>query len=273
MSNPDNNGRPGRDPLEALLAKAGITMEELMALADGVELAPDREDAVYAALKDCPELIPVLRGFRFTNSESFRAPFDRVTAEPLPDRLLEPLRKREERPRATQPRRFRFGLPGFGGLRLQALAVAAVAAVALAIWLPGYFGGQSQEYGSFQEVLEKSPTGTVVQLARHLSMKPTMTYDTRLNRWCREYEFLIGDDAWQGGQACRESDGRWRNRHATHPKLRTAAEPPGKKVYSPASGPNGELEAARRAIIDKAPLKREDEAGVMHRGWERKDTP
>jgi hypothetical protein len=262
------------EELLALLAQLDITLEELMAFADGV-LAPERQDVICDAIKAHPQLIEVVRAFLYTKG-ALPILYAKVGDEPIPDQMLATVLGSRQAPRPEPPKRFRFSPPFLGRYRAQVFAVAGLAALIVAAGLPAYLVGQvvgaPERRGvpapaALQRALEKTPTGeTTALLKDKLSLRPTMTYDTAHKLWCREYELRYGEELWQGGRACRRPDGEWRVWHATDLEVRP---PPKRDSYETASGSENGLAQTRREIIAGSPLRLEMEKKVIERAWSR----
>jgi hypothetical protein len=262
------------EELLALLAQLGITLEEMMAFSDGV-LAPERQDVICDAIKAHPRLIEVVREFLYTKG-ALPVVYEKLRAEPVPDRVLTTIFGSQRAPMAEPPKRFRFSPPFFGRYRAQVFAVAGLAALIVAAGLPAYLVGQvvggPERRGvaapaTLQQALERTKTGdTVALLEDKLSLKPTMTYDTAHKLWCREYELRYGEDLWQGGRACRKPDGEWRVWYSTDPEVR----PPDKQnSYRAAGEAEKGLNESRREIIAGSPLRLGDEDKLIGGGWRR----
>ncbi len=251
------------DPLAPVLAKAGITMEELMAYADGV-LAPDRRAAVRAALEGHPDLMQLLETFLFTKG-AFVRPFDELLSKPVPRKLVKAARGRGW----PSIRELWRGLyPPNPAFRTAVFAVA-LAAVVLAGWLVSHpppenvvFLDESGLVPSqlLQRALEETPSGRSTRIAKHLSIRPKLTFYGKQKSWCRQYDLVWDSKLQAGGLACRGEDGVWR----VH--VGTGALPAAGDIQ-PADEQEKILQDARRGIIDGTSLRLSEEEDLIRNGW------
>jgi hypothetical protein len=252
------------DPWEQLLQKAGITMEELMAYADGV-LGPDRRADVRSALEHHPELMQLLETFLFTKG-AFVRPYDELLAKPVPRRLINAARGR----RWPSIRELVRGLYAPNPAFRTAMLAVALAAIVLAAWLlrpplPGnvVILDESGVVPSqpLQRALEGTPSGRLARVAGHLSIRPKLTFYSKQKCWCRQYDLVWDRKMQASALACRDEDGVWRMRVAT------GAEP-----VVDGSQPAGEgfLQEARRQIIDGTSLRLAQEEELIGNGWKRR---
>lgn len=259
------------DPWEQLLKKAGITMEELMAYADGV-LGPDRRADVRVALEKHPELMQLLETFLFTRG-AFVRPYDELLAKPLPSRLIKAAQGR----RWPSLRELVRGLYAPNPVFRAAVLAAAVATVVLAAWLlrsplpdnvvildeSGVVPSQA-----VQRVLDGTPGGQLTRVAGHLSIRPKLTFYSQQKSWCRQYDLVWDQNMQASALACRGEDGVWRVQVATG-----GAAPAADRQLAGGSGvPEHEeiLRAVRRQIIDGTSLRLPEEQELIGNGWKRR---
>jgi hypothetical protein len=265
-------GTPDDIDLDRLLMDAQITEEDLMAYADGV-LAPDRRLAVRDALAKYPDLMRLLEIFLFTRGP-VPAVFNGVLVESTAEKLLAKLKEAEQLRTGTRWKFFGLDPAGLLPLnfkfRAPILVIGAVAAAAVAAWLLGYavqFVAPDKQglaaSPSLQRALDATPSGKSASLAELLSVEPKLTFFSRLNTWCREYELVYGDNALrQRRLACRDKDGIWRAVGETNAIS-------GKSQYGTADG-GDDLERARYDLRVGDVLDVAEEMSVIKKGWKRK---
>jgi hypothetical protein len=215
----------------------------------------------------------LLEIFLFTRGP-LAAVFNGVLVESMAEKLLAKLQEAEQQ--RARPRRkfFRFNpaslLPLNFKFRAPILAIGAVAVVALAVWLLSYavqFAAPDKQglaaSPSLQRALDATLSGKSANLAEHLSIVPKLTFFSRLNIWCREYDLVYASDALQQRKlACRGKDGIWRTVRETNPIS-------GQSKYGPADG-GDVLERARDNLRVGDVLDVPEEIIVMKKGWKRK---
>jgi hypothetical protein len=247
----------------------------IMAYADGA-LAPDQRPAVRDAVARQPALMQRFESFLFTRGPLAR-PFDAILAAPIPERLLRALR--EPAPARTRPTtsllaRLADGLrmPSFS----PAVAIPAVLIGAAAGWLvhdalrSDFEPLENRGFvasAPLQKALEQTPGGTSASIVEGLNFKPTLTFASVQQTWCRQYELSHGAALWSGGLACRTTDGAWRVIALTEPEPRIAT--PGPDRIEPA-GKEDVLEGIRAQIKDGNVLGRIDEERLIKERWQTK---
>ena len=117
---------------------------------------------------------------------------------------------------------------------------------------------------SLQQALELTPGGRSASLAEGLTFKPTLTFSSIQQTWCRQYELSYGTALRSGGLACRRRDGVWRVIALTEPEPPLAAPGPDKIV--PASK-DDILDEARAQIKSGDVLAREEEERLIKEHW------
>ena len=177
-----------------------ISDADLMAYADGVLPRHVRPLVRQALLRD-PALLEKLESYIITN-RGLAAPFARLP--PVPDRLRRVLAQEHSGPKE---RRWpgllrviseakladRLSLPVWSLAAICALICAAVLAWQLPTRLPGASQVADLEAQGlslsvpFQRALERTESNVPAQLA---TLKPTGTFLSTENEWCRQYELL-----------------------------------------------------------------------------------
>ena len=267
MSDTPNNKIP-YDPIDDNL---------IMAYADGV-LAPDQRPAVRDALARDPALMQRFESFLFSRGPVARA-FDAVLAAPIPERLLEVVR--EPARMRLQPTGSTAGWSIFARLadlfRMPAFSPAvAIPAVLIGVaagWLASTalrsdFEPLEQRgfvaSASLQKALEQTPGGSSVSIVEGLTFKPTLTFASVQQTYCRQYE-LNQDAAFRSdGLACRTRDGAWRVIALTEPERPPLPTTPDK---TEPAGNVDILEETRAKIKRGDVLGREDVEHLIKEGW------
>jgi len=198
-----------------------ISDAELMAYADGV-LPRHLRPLVRQALLREPELLQKLESYIITN-RGLAAPFAQLP--PVPDRLRQMLASGDAAPprEGLWPRLLRSIGEAKSAVRtaLPARSLAAVALFAGAamlasgFWLWGLPGLARPANGDnaglvnaaqLQRALERTESNVAASLA---VLKPTGTFLSTENEWCRQYQ-LVGDAGTRVvGVACRGKGGAW----------------------------------------------------------------
>jgi hypothetical protein len=265
------------DTPDEKMADEPIGDDVIMAYADGV-LAPDQRSAVRDALARDPALMQRFESFLFTRGPLARA-FDAVLAAPIPERLLEAVR--EPAPARIWPKASLLGsvhlarlagifrVPDFS----PAVAIPAVLVGAAAGWLAHYALPSDYvplenrgfvAWTSLQQALEQTPRGSSASLVEGLTFKPTLTFASLQQTWCRQYELSYGAALRSGGLACRRRDGVWRVIALTEPEPPPATADPGK--IEPA-GKDDVLDATRAQIKGGDVLGRGEEERLIKEHW------
>ncbi len=207
------------DPEDRMPAEE-ITDEMLMAYIDGdPELPPHMRRRIAAALPHSPELVARMESFLFTKGPMQRA-FDETLA--VPDWLMAAVAG-EAKPAPRRRAGFDFrelrdllGLERWG----PRMAIAAIGAllVGSAGWLAndalrsGVDLGPAglQATGSFHTALEQTPSGTTVPIGSGVQFRPTATFASAQDTWCRQFVLSYEGAVGAPGLACREAEGNWR---------------------------------------------------------------
>jgi hypothetical protein len=257
-----------------------ISDADLMAYADGVLPRHLRPLVRQALLRD-PALLEKLESYIITN-RGLAAPFDRLP--PVPDRLRRLLAgenpDRGERwwftlMRSVSEARLadRWRLPVWSLAGLAALICVTVLAWHLST--TNASGPQLAELeakggllpGQFQRALERTESSVTTHLT---SLKPTGTFFSRQNEWCRQYEVTRGEEARLAGVACRDATGDWQVRGWA--RLEPAR--PQDRSYTPAGkatrdGKDGlDLESTLGKLMRDVVLLPSDEKRLIADGWQ-----
>jgi surface antigen len=208
--------------------------------ADGV-LSPDQRAALMDALARSPAMMELFESFGFARDRMARV-FDDVLAAPVPERLLAivhasaPSRTRPTGSLAGASMLARLGnlfrMPVFS----PAIAIPAVLVSAAAGWLASdalrsnFVPLEDRGFlasAPLQKALELTPSGASASVVEGVTFKPTLTFASVQQTWCRQYELSYGAALRSGGLACRARDGVWRVIGLTEPEPPPATPPPG----------------------------------------------
>ena len=255
-----------------------IGNDDVMRYADGV-LPPALRPAVRDAMAEDPALMQSFESYLFTRGPVARA-FDAALAAPVSERLLRVVRETApQKPR--RPEASRLGwvslarladllrVPAFS----PALAIPAVLVAAAGGWLAHYALGSDfvplEDRGfaasaSLQRALEQTPGGTSASIVEGLTFKPTLTFASVQQTWCRQYELKYGAALRDGGLACRTRDGAWRVLALTGPEPAAPQASPG--GFAPAG--NVDILDETRDMIKKGDVLGGDEVErLIKEGW------
>jgi hypothetical protein len=260
--------------------------ELIMAYADGVLPAHLRR-AARDELAGNPDLMASLDSYIFTGVTLPNALDEMLVAAPVPERTLQMLRE----PVASQTRRApslfgsaslarlvdKFRLPTFS----LAVALPSVVVAVAAGWLAHTTFRSSYvplddrgfvAWAALQQALEQTPGGESVKLADGIVLKPTATFASAENTWCREFELTYTATVQSGALACRNARGDWRVIHQTEPASPRPSTDPTK--FKPAEG--SALLEETKAKIRKAgssALGPSLEERLIKDRWSTKTTP
>ncbi len=258
-----------------------ISDADLMAYADGVLPRHLRPLVRQALLRD-PALLEKLESYIITN-RGLAAPFDRLP--PIPDRLRRLLAGENPGPgerwwfmlmRSVSEARLadRWRLPVWSLAGLAALICATVLAWHLST--TNASGPQLAELeakagllqGQFQRALERTESSVTTHLT---SLKPTGTFFSRQNEWCRQYEVTRGEEARLAGVACRDATGDWQVKgwarlEPARPQDGSYA-PAGKETRDGKDG-LGNLENTLGKLMRDVVLLPSDEKRLITDGWQ-----
>lgn len=277
---------------------AKVTDEMLMAYADGA-LSPLARAKVEAFLQAHPEIHGRIEIFRATGTPLSRL-YGRPMAEPVPQYLKDfvlnyPLRAetaKEQAPKEGFARWLKklqetrlftanlvhwLGTPAPAARWQFAAATAAFLAIGIGVGaylhsdspsgdLVAFHDGHIYASGPLGDVLEKALSGRDTRIGgvrgEAVTMRVSLTYKSKQNTYCREYEVVSQGDGGFVGLGCRGRDGKW----AVEVQL-----PTGKSAKAGIKTAKGPENAALDAIVDDTmngdALGNEQEADVISSGW------
>jgi len=258
-----------------------ISDADLMAYADGV-LPRHLRPLVRQALLREPALLEKLESYIITN-RGLAAPFERLP--PMPHRLLRLLAEGQAE-RAGERWWFvalrsveaklaeHWRLPAWSLAGLAALVCGTLIAWQLNTARPmrpelAQLGAEGLATSpQFQRALDGTESNVAAALA---TLRPTGTFLSKDNAWCRQYELTREGQPRFAGIACRDAAGAWQV------KTWAALGPtPPVSGYAPAGQQTGEgkdpasgLESALMNLMQDVVLLPADEKRVMAGGWQR----
>lgn len=264
-----------------------VTDETLMQYADHTLGAAERA-RVSQILERDPDARARLAAFMETG-RGLAEPYNHIMNAPIPRHLVDvvlgdarpALRARPVRPAAeeTIAQRLVRALFGAGEMRLApAFAAALLMAGGAVGWLvheqasqrastgDGVLqlaGGRMLAQGALKTALETAKSGVSVQGSGNDVTLVRLTFKSRSEAFCRQYEFQAAGDTRFTGIGCRSSDGNWQIQfHAPS----SAGASAGQKVV-----PVADAKAVVAGLIDTMsegdPLERDQEADAIARGW------
>jgi len=257
-----------------------ISDADLMAYADGV-LPRHLRPLVRQALVRDPALLEKLESYIITN-RGLAAPFDRLP--PMPDRLRR-LLAGENPGRPAEPWWFLLMRSVSEGLadrwRLPTWSLAGLAAIictTVLAWQLSTSNISSRQLaeleakgmllpGQFQRALEHSESNVSTNLA---SLKPTGTFFSRQNEWCRQYELMRGDEARLAGIACRDDSGDWHVKGwaRLNPTRPQGGYAPAGEATSESNDGLANLESTLGKLMRDVVLLPSDEKRLIAGGWQ-----
>lgn len=265
-----------------------IPDEMLMAYADG-ELSLEEQQALEQLLRHDPALCARLEPFVQTRTRLATA-FDPTLREPVPQRLLDAVRRRAAPPAwsaaPAPPRaladRIRdtiataLAASGFGLTPAIAASMTALFVVgAAAGWLAGRAtstpslveasGPDLVATGALAAALETSPSRSLTDPeARNASVVPVLSFKTKGKGFCREYRIRSQEAGRDfAGLACRKGSGAWRIAlHVEAPKQTSS------NSYETASGVPA-VDALVETMISGEAFGAEEEKALLKNGWQR----
>lgn len=269
-----------------------VADEMLMAYADG-ELTPPEQQALEQLLRQDPVLRSRLEPFIHTRMRLSTA-FDAALREPVPDRLVEAIRRGPPRQPVKLPvqrppvqRRVRSALAGMAATlapngftpALAASWAGLIVVGAAAGWIGGYMasspviatsGSDLVAAGVLEQALEGNRSNFVSDTdSQGRTAVPLLSFKTKHNSVCREYRLLSGEGSRDfAGLACRNADGAWRIAvHVETAKL-PPPPPPDAQDYGTARGPgNPSVDAVVDKLMAREPFGKEDEKALLKNGW------
>jgi len=278
---------------------AEVTDELLMAYADGA-LSPLARAKIEAFLQGDPEARRRVEMFRATGTPLSQL-YGRPMAEQVPAYLKEfvlnyPLEA--ETPKAQsqkagparwldgvkeRTRHFTTNLAEWLGSPAPAarwqLAAASAALLALGVGAGAFLHGDSSSgdlvafndghiyaSGPLNEVLEKGLSGRDKRIGgvrgEGVTMRASLTFKSKQNTYCREYEIATKADSGFVGLGCRGSDGKW----ALEMHLPASSSAKG-GVKTAAAADNAALDAIVDRMIDGDAFGEQQETAAISRGW------
>jgi hypothetical protein len=220
--------------------------------------------------------------------------FDKPMKEPPPAHLVEFVLKYQPSP-GLKPAKAKHRQPGlFSRLFLPdawTWGLAAAASIMIAIgatggwFLRGALSPSAEEItdlvafnngtlvatGALEKALETMPSGKEVTLASSVSVKPALTFKSRYQSYCREYEIIAGSNERYEGLSCRNAQGKWEvevNAALAYGKPRkTETIPAGSESPTAGSESLTALEATVNEMIQGDAFGREEEAAIIRNGW------
>ena len=278
---------------------AKVTDEMLMAYADGA-LSPLARAKIETFLQGDPEARRRVEMFRATGAPLSRL-YCQKMAEPVPVYLKEfvlnyPIEA--EAPKAQSQkaaptrwldgvkegtRHFAANLAEWLGspapARRWQLAAASAALLAFGVGAGAFLNGDSSSNdlvafndghiyasGPLNEVLEKGLSRRDTRIGgvrgEAVTMRASLTFKSKQNTYCREYEIATPGDGGFVGLGCRGSDGKW----AIEMHLPASNSAKG-GVKTAAAAENAALDAIVDRMIDGDAFGDEQETAAISRGW------
>ncbi len=278
---------------------AKITDEMLMAYADGA-LSPLARAKVEALLQADPEASRRIEIFRETGAPLSRL-YGRPMAEPVPAHLKDfvlnyqpDAETSKAQPRKESLARWLEGLTegtrAFTANLAQWLekpapavrwqfAAASAAFLALGVGVGAFLHGSSGSSdlvafhdghiyasGPLGDVLEKDLSGREARIGgmrgEAVTMRASLTFKSKQNTYCREYEVATPSDGGFVGLGCRGRDGKW----ALEVHLPANGSAKG-GVRTAAAADNAALDAIVDRMIDGDAFGSEQETAAISNGW------
>ena len=278
---------------------AEVTDEMLMAYADGALSALARAK-VETFLQVHPEARERVEAFRATGAPLSRL-YGRPMAEPVPAYLKDFVLNYRLDAETSRAQSRKEGLAGWlQGLQQSTrlftaglaqwldapapaarwrLATASVAFLALgagigallrstngASDLVAFHDGRIYASGPLSDVLEKELSGRETRIGgvrgEGVTMRASLTFKSKQNTYCREYEVATPSNGGFVGLGCRDRDGKW----ALEAQLPSSKAANG-GVKTAAGADNGALDAIVDGMIDGDALGSKQEAETIGSGW------
>jgi len=263
-----------------------------MSYADG-ELSANEAKAVEEILAVNPDARKRLEVFTLTNKPLAEL-YEQPIIEPIPKRLLdilEPIDSSHEPKKPVSAKGVSQGYLRTFGLRRRGLGRLGILASSMLIivsagsgWLLGrtgtvdqptrasflaFDGGSIRAKGEFGEALETTPSSTFAAWSgtsdERISFKPVLSFRSKDQQFCRQYELKSDRSGTFAGLACRTFDGAWLIK--MHEEAVPAAPQDGRTV--PADGLERPLlDALVDRIIDGEALGADEEGKLIGNGWQ-----
>ena len=265
---------------------AELSDELLMAYADG-ELEPVERRRVEALLADSPELQDKVRRFEMTRLPLQQA-YDPVLREAVPSALVDLIRRsavdrgavadlaRERAARVSSKAVRPEPLSGSARSSASWRPVALAASVGLMIGAAGAWFGKPAERGPassalvaegiVRHALETGRSGEIVRSssADLAEVKPVVTFRSKDQQFCRQYELGRSGVAQFEGVACRQAAGAWEIKFHAEKAPRVAG--PGKIAPAGSRQPSA-LDAQVERVIDGGILDPAEEQRTIEGRW------
>jgi hypothetical protein len=241
--------------------------EKAMALVDG-QLAPADVPDLVQELARSPALVAELQSYLATAGQRMAEPFEAKHSEPPPAWLVDAVMRAPATGGASsgpiaghgrgllQRLRQHYAVPAWS---LAAGPALAAVLVALGAWLampPAGRAGLME--ASLGLALEKTESGKDATL---IALRPVLSFRSKSDAWCRQYELRYAAKQAAHGLACRNDAGRWDV---------VAATPPAAIATRPAgSGQRQAIDELVTAMTGDQPLSKADETARIGKGWSR----
>jgi hypothetical protein len=220
--------------------------------------------ALVRELARSPALVAELQDYLATSRRRLADPFAAKAGEPVPAWLVDSLRQapagQPARPAARSPGvvealRRRYPVPTWSLAAGPALA----AGLALAVWLAMPATRPADLIAAQLAVgLERTESGKDAPV---VALRPVLSFRSKTDGWCRQYELRYASRQAAHGLACRSEDGRW------NVMASTAPAPIGPRPAG--SEPRRAIDDLVTAMIGEQPLSNADEAARIGQGWPR----
>jgi hypothetical protein len=133
--------------------------------------------------------------------------------------------------------------------------------------LVAFHDGHIYASGPLGDVLEKELSGREIRIAgvrggEAVTMRASLTFKSKQNTYCREYEVVSTTDGGFVGLGCRGSDGKWALE--VHLPANTSAK---RGVKTAAAADNAALDAIVDRMIDGDAFGNAQEAAAISSGW------
>ncbi len=132
--------------------------------------------------------------------------------------------------------------------------------------LVAFSGGHIYASGVLRDVLERQPSGRETRIAGvagdAVTMRATLTFKTKQQTYCREYEIETPGERNFGGLGCRDGDGKWALE--VHMPAKGAAKG---GIQTAGGGDNPAIDALVDRTIDGDVFSPDQELVVMGGGW------
>jgi hypothetical protein len=236
--------------------------EKAMALVDG-QLAPGEVPALVQELARSPALVAELQAYLATSGRRLAEPFAVKAGEPVPAWLVDSLRQVHgaRPPHAVAPSPTLIGalkrrhlVPAWSLAAGPALA----AGFAVAVWLVMPATPAEVIAGHLAVGLERTESGNDAAV---VALRPVLSFKSKSDGWCRQYELRYASRQASHGLACRREGGSWNIVASTAPAP-IRPRPAG-------SEPRRTIDDLVTAMMGDQPLSKAEEAARISGGWPR----